>query len=87
MLDLRATKWFRVAANVRLDVFLEAYDLFNTVNYENPERLDHVEQFYRLHARDARQIQWGARFQFLTIMNLDTPTANLTPPAATAVRR
>ena len=65
VLDLRATKQFRVGPNARFDVFLEAYNLFNTVNYENPTGSITSGSFtaYTI-ARDARQIQWGARFQF-----------------------
>ncbi len=65
VLDLRATKQFRIAANGRFDVFLEAYNLFNSVNYENPSGAITSGSFtVYTTARDARQIQWGARFQF-----------------------
>jgi hypothetical protein len=65
VVDLRATKQFRIAANARFDVFLEAYNLLNTVNYENPSGVITSGSFATYTtARDARQIQWGARFQF-----------------------
>jgi hypothetical protein len=65
VVDLRATKQFRIAVNRRIDVFLEAYNLFNTVNYENPSGVITSGSFAAYTtARDARQIQWGARFQF-----------------------
>ena len=65
VVDLRATKQFRIAANSRFDVFLEAYNLLNTVNYENPSGVITSGSFATYTtARDARQIQWGARIQF-----------------------
>ena len=65
VVDLRATKQFRLAPNARFDVFLEAYNLLNTVNFENPSGVISSASFaVYTTARDARQIQWGARFQF-----------------------
>jgi len=65
IVDLRATKQFRVAPTLQLDVFLEAYNLFNTVNYENPSGAATSGSFATyITARDARQVQWGARIQF-----------------------
>jgi hypothetical protein len=65
VVDLRATKQFRIAASRRVDAFLEAYNLFNTVNYESPSGVIASGSFAAYTtARDARQIQWGARFQF-----------------------
>ena len=65
VVDLRATKQFQIAAGARFDVFLEAYNLFNTVNYENPSGVITSGSFATYTtARDARQIQWGARIQF-----------------------
>ena len=64
VVDLRATKQFPVGGS-RIDVFLEAYNLFNTVNFENPSGVITSGSFATYTtARDARQIQWGARFQF-----------------------
>jgi hypothetical protein len=46
-------------------VFLEAYNLLNAVNYENPSGAITSGSFATYTtARDARQIQWGARLQF-----------------------
>ncbi len=65
VVDVRATKQFRFAPTARVDVFLEAYNLFNTVNLENPSGVITSGSFtVRTTARDARQIQWGARVQF-----------------------
>ncbi|MFN2446503.1 MAG: hypothetical protein ABR606_13085, partial [Vicinamibacterales bacterium] len=65
VVDLRATKQFQLAPRARLDVFLEAYNLLNTVNYENPSGVATSGSFATyVTARDARQIQWGARIQF-----------------------
>jgi outer membrane receptor protein involved in Fe transport len=65
VVDLRATKQFSITPRTRFDVFLEAYNLFNTVNYENPSGVATSGSFtVYTTARDARQIQWGARFQF-----------------------
>jgi hypothetical protein len=65
VVDLRATKQFQIAPTLRFDVFLEAYNLLNTVNYENPSGTITSGSFATYTtARDARQIQWGARFQF-----------------------
>ena len=65
VVDLRATKQFSVGASTRIGVFLEAYNLFNTVNYENPSGVITSGSFASYTtARDARQIQWGARIQF-----------------------
>ena len=65
VVDLRATKQFVLGSRLRLDVFLEAYNLLNTVNYENPSGVITSGSFAAYTtARDARQIQWGARIQF-----------------------
>jgi len=65
VVDLRATKQFRFGSRTRFDVFLEAYNLLNTVNFENPSGVIVSGSFTTYTtARDARQIQWGARFQF-----------------------
>jgi hypothetical protein len=65
VVDLRASRQFRVAADTRIDVFLEAYNLFNTVNYQNPSGVITSGSFAAyVTANDARQIQWGARIQF-----------------------
>ena len=65
IVDLRATRQFRFGAGRRFDVFLEAYNLLNNVNYENPSGTITSGSFaVYTTARDARQIQWGARIQF-----------------------
>jgi len=65
VVDLRATKQFTVGGSGRVAVFLEAYNLFNTVNFENPSGVITSGSFTTYTtARDARQIQWGARVQF-----------------------
>lgn len=65
VLDLRLTKQFQVGPRLRIDGFLEAYNLLNAVNYENPTGVISSASFaVRTAARDARQVQWGARVQF-----------------------
>ncbi len=65
VIDLRATKQFDLGARTRVEVFLEAYNLLNTVNFENPRGVITLGSFTTYTtARDARQIQWGARLQF-----------------------
>ena len=65
VVDLRATKQFTVRDRTRFEVFLEAYNLLNGVNFENPSGVITSGSFTAYTtARDARQIQWGARIQF-----------------------
>jgi len=65
LVDLRATKQFQIRSRTRVEVFLEAYNLLNGVNYENPSGVITSGSFTSYTtARDARQIQWGARIQF-----------------------
>jgi hypothetical protein len=65
VIDIRATKQIRLGGSSRLDVFLEAYNLFNTVNYANPSGTITSGSFAVLtSAADARQIQWGGRISF-----------------------
>ena len=65
VVDLRATKQFQISSHRRVEVFLEAYNLLNAVNFENPSGVITSGSFATFTtARDARQIQWGARFQF-----------------------
>ena len=48
-----------------LEVFLEAYNVLNSVNFENPSGVITSGSFATYTtAPDARQIQWGARIQF-----------------------
>jgi len=63
--DLRMTKQFSLGPRFKIDGFLEAYNLLNAVNYENPTGVISSASFaVRTTARDARQVQWGARIQF-----------------------
>jgi hypothetical protein len=65
VVDVRTTKQFAIGPRTRFEVFLEAYNLLNTVNYENPSGAITSGSFATYTtARDARQIQWGARIQF-----------------------
>ena len=65
VVDLRATKQFQIRNRTRFEVFLEAYNLLNGVNFENPSGVITSGSFTSYTtARDARQIQWGARIQF-----------------------
>ena len=65
VVDLRATKQFQIRNRTRFEVFLEAYNLLNGVNFENPSGVITSGSFATYTtARDARQIQWGARIQF-----------------------
>jgi outer membrane receptor protein involved in Fe transport len=65
VLDLRATKQFALGGGGQLGVFLEAYNLLNSVNYENPTGVITSGSFaVRTAARDARQVQWGVRVRF-----------------------
>ena len=65
IVDLRATKQFALGAGARAAVFLEAYNLLNHINYQNPSGVMTSGSFaVRTVASDARQIQWGVRFQF-----------------------
>src|SRR5262245_8496423 len=66
-LDFRATKTMLVREGRRLELILEAFNVTNFIN-RNPVLVIHnmtSPQFLeRTAARDARQIQWGARFVF-----------------------
>lgn len=65
VVDLRATKQFVVGGRTRVGVFLEGYNLLNTVNYLNPSGVITSGSFgIRTVAQDARQVQWGARLSF-----------------------
>jgi hypothetical protein len=65
VVDLRATKQFSLGPHGRIGIFLEAYNVLNTVNFENPSGVITSGSFATYAtARDARQVQWGARFQF-----------------------
>ncbi|MBY0495430.1 MAG: carboxypeptidase regulatory-like domain-containing protein [Cyanobacteria bacterium] len=65
VVDVRATKQFRFGSKANVGVFLEAYNVFNTVNFDNPSgNLRSASFGVYTSARSARQIQWGARIQF-----------------------
>ena len=66
-LDLRLTKAFRAGARRRIELLMEAFNVTNHVNY-NPvvvvRNMNSPSFLERRSARDARQIQWGLRFDF-----------------------
>jgi hypothetical protein len=65
LVDVRLMKQVTLAGTMRADLFFEAYNLFNTVNYENPSgNMSSANFAIRTVARDPRQLQWGARFTF-----------------------
>jgi Carboxypeptidase regulatory-like domain/TonB dependent receptor-like, beta-barrel len=71
-LDMRATKVLKLGSNRRLEVLLEAFNLTNAVNFRVPlgaqpeagVNINSASFLIRTVARDARQIQWGARYRF-----------------------
>ena len=64
LLDLRLTKSIRLGSQ-RIDLFIEGYNVTNSVNYEPPSGAITSASFaIYTAARDARQIQWGAKFVF-----------------------
>jgi hypothetical protein len=66
-LDLRVMKVLRLGGDRRMELFLEAYNLTNHVNFQpftlNPNIIA-GDFLIRNSARDARQIQWGVRYAF-----------------------
>jgi hypothetical protein len=65
LLDIRLTKSIKLHGSQRADLFIEAYNVLNAVNYEPPSgALSSTSFAVRTAARDARQIQWGAKFVF-----------------------
>jgi hypothetical protein len=66
-LDLRLTKVLPVGAGRHIDLLIEAFNLTNEVNY-NPvaviRNMSSAQFLARISARDARQLQWGARIVF-----------------------
>jgi outer membrane receptor protein involved in Fe transport len=64
-IDLRSTKAFSVGGERQIEVFLEAFNVLNTVNLQGGSSNMRLATFLlRTGARDARQIQWGARYSF-----------------------
>ncbi len=63
--DLRLTKAFSLGASRRLEAFLEAYNATNYTTLTGGSGNMTLPTFLvRTGARDARQVQWGARFRF-----------------------
>jgi hypothetical protein len=63
--DMRATKAIRFHDAHRLEVFLEAFNVTNHVNYSGLNTNMNTAAFLiRTSARPARQIQWGLRYSF-----------------------
>lgn len=64
LVDLRLSRGFRLGERMRLDLFMEGYNLFNHANYEAPNgTLSSPAFLIRTAARDPRQLQWGVRFR------------------------
>jgi hypothetical protein len=65
-LDLRLTKDFAITAGSRIEMFLEGYNVLNRVNYAGGGNgsLSSSALLIRNAARDARQLQIGARVTF-----------------------
>ncbi len=65
IVDVRVMKQIPLQGTARLGLFFEVYNLLNAVNYENPSGNMSSGSFaIRTVARDARQLQWGARVTF-----------------------
>jgi hypothetical protein len=69
-LDLRVTRSWRVGRSHRILTFLEGFNVTNRVNLRPPNppaagaNMSSPAFLVRTAARDARQIQWGLRYQF-----------------------
>jgi len=65
-LDLRLTKQIQMGGPRRLDLFIEAYNVTNHVNFNPNVTSNMVSTSFlsRTSASDPRQIQWGLRFAF-----------------------
>ncbi len=66
-LDLRVTKTFSIGAGRTIEILLEAFNITNHVNYFSTvvnRSMNSADFLRRTGARDARQLQWGARFSF-----------------------
>ena len=64
-LDVRLTKAFSLGGNRRIEAFLEAYNATNYTTLTGGSGNMSLATFLiRTGARDARQVQWGARFSF-----------------------
>jgi hypothetical protein len=64
-LDLRLTKAFQLGGNRRIEAFLEACNVTNYVTLTGGTgNMSSSSFLIRTGARDARQVQWGARYSF-----------------------
>jgi hypothetical protein len=64
-LDLRLTKAFELGATRRIELFLEGYNVTNYVAFTGRTgNMSSSSFLIRTGARDARQVQWGARYSF-----------------------
>jgi hypothetical protein len=64
-LDLRVTKVFRLGGTRRLEAFFEGYNVTNYVTLTGGlSNMSSASFLIRTGARDARQVQWGARYSF-----------------------
>lgn len=64
-IDMRATKVFSIGGTRQLEVFFEAFNVTNAVNLTGGNGNMRLPTFLiRTGARDARQVQWGARYAF-----------------------
>ena len=67
-LDLRVTRSWRVGRDHRIQGFIEGFNVTNRVNLRPPTgaagNINTASFLDRTAARDARQIQWGVRYQF-----------------------
>jgi hypothetical protein len=72
-LDMRIAKTLRLGRGQRLELLVEAFNITNHVNFRPPiasgdpsagVSINAASFLARTSARDARQIQWGARYRF-----------------------
>jgi outer membrane receptor protein involved in Fe transport len=64
-IDMRLTKVFRLAGDRRVEAFFEAYNASNYVTLTGgTSNMSSSTFLVRTGARDARQVQWGARYSF-----------------------
>ena len=64
-LDVRLTKAFGLGGDKQVEMFLEAYNATNYVTLTGGTgNMSSASFLIRTGARDARQIQWGARYLF-----------------------
>jgi outer membrane receptor protein involved in Fe transport len=64
-LDMRLTKAFGLGGNRRIEAFLEGYNVTNYVTLTGGTgNMSSASFLIRTGARDARQVQWGARYSF-----------------------